>query len=43
MWDDSCQPLGLGNGMQVEVQEPEGPGAQEKSPGTPRIQKVGAE
>ncbi|XP_053771446.1 tudor domain-containing protein 5 [Desmodus rotundus] len=39
IWDDSCQPLGLGNGMQVEVQEPEGPGPQEKSPGTPRIQK----
>ncbi|KAM5295328.1 tudor domain-containing protein 5 [Glossophaga mutica] len=39
IWDDSCQPLGLGNGMQVEVQDPEGLGAQEKSTGTPRIQK----
>ncbi|XP_036890880.1 tudor domain-containing protein 5 [Sturnira hondurensis] len=39
IWDDSRQPLGLENGMQVEVQEPGGLGAQERSTGTPRVQK----
>ncbi|KAF6076104.1 tudor domain containing 5 [Phyllostomus discolor] len=39
VWDDSCQPSGLENGMQAKVQEPEGLGAQEKSAGTPRIPK----
>ncbi|XP_036129102.1 tudor domain-containing protein 5 isoform X1 [Molossus molossus] len=37
--DDSCQPLGLVNGMQGEVQTPEGLGAQEKNTGTTSIQK----
>ncbi|XP_045694774.1 tudor domain-containing protein 5 isoform X2 [Phyllostomus hastatus] len=39
VWDDSCQPLGLENGTQVKVQEPEGRGAQEKSAGAPRVPK----
>nr|KAF6316671.1 tudor domain containing 5 [Pipistrellus kuhlii] len=38
-WDDSCQPLGLVNGMQVEAQKQEGLGAQEKNTGTTSIQK----
>ncbi|XP_016060515.1 PREDICTED: tudor domain-containing protein 5 [Miniopterus natalensis] len=38
-WDDSCQPLGLVNGMQGEVQKPEGLDVQEKNTGTTSIQK----
>ncbi|XP_054443522.1 tudor domain-containing protein 5 [Pteronotus mesoamericanus] len=38
-WDDSCQPLGLENGTQVEAGEPEGLGAQEKKTGTTGIGK----
>ncbi|XP_070252228.1 tudor domain-containing protein 5 isoform X2 [Myotis yumanensis] len=38
-WDDSCQPLGLVNGMQVEAQKQEGLGAQEKNTGTTSTQK----
>lgn len=40
MWDDSWQPSGLVNGMKVEVQKPEGLGAQENSTDTARSQKV---
>ncbi|XDB58757.1 hypothetical protein AB1E18_012162 [Capra hircus] len=39
IWDDSWQPSGLVNGMKVEVQIPEGLGAQEKHVDTTRIQK----
>uniref|UniRef100_A0A4W2H987 Tudor domain-containing protein 5 n=1 Tax=Bos indicus x Bos taurus TaxID=30522 RepID=A0A4W2H987_BOBOX len=39
IWDDSWQPSGLVNGMKVEVQIPEGLGAQEKHIDTTRIQK----
>ncbi|XP_057585749.1 tudor domain-containing protein 5 isoform X2 [Hippopotamus amphibius kiboko] len=39
VWDDSWQPSDLVNGMKVDVQNPEGPGAQEKNNGTTRIQK----
>ncbi|XP_004688586.1 PREDICTED: tudor domain-containing protein 5 isoform X2 [Condylura cristata] len=39
VWDDSWQPSGLANGMKVEVQKPEGEGAQENNTGTPGIPK----
>ncbi|XP_007109098.1 tudor domain-containing protein 5 isoform X1 [Physeter macrocephalus] len=39
IWDDSWQPSGLVSGKKVEVQKPEGLGAQEKITGTTRIQK----
>ncbi|KAG8517142.1 Tudor domain-containing protein 5, partial [Galemys pyrenaicus] len=39
VWDDSWQPSGLVNGMKVEVQTPEGVGAQENNTGTPGIPK----
>uniref|UniRef100_A0A8C6E816 Tudor domain-containing protein 5 n=1 Tax=Moschus moschiferus TaxID=68415 RepID=A0A8C6E816_MOSMO len=39
IWDDSWQPSGLVNGMKVEIQMPEGLGAQEKHIDTTRIQK----
>uniref|UniRef100_A0A8C3WYA1 Tudor domain-containing protein 5 n=1 Tax=Catagonus wagneri TaxID=51154 RepID=A0A8C3WYA1_9CETA len=38
IWDDSWQPSGFVSGMKVEVQKPEGLGAQEKNSGTTRIQ-----
>ncbi|XP_067570614.1 tudor domain-containing protein 5 [Pseudorca crassidens] len=38
IWDDSWQPSGLVSGKEVEVEKPEGLGAQEKNTGTTGIQ-----